>query len=71
MGCLLCDCNNENNKNKHHEKIDLSILNTSRLTTIDEIIPSSSLDYSSHIENRFIFDVNMGEGTLKELLVFQ
>ena len=47
MGCLLCDCNNENNKNKHHEKIDLSILNTSRLTTIDEIIPSSSLDYSS------------------------
>ena len=63
MGCLLCDCNNENNKNKHHEKIDLSILNTSRLTTIDEIIPSSSLDYSSHIENRFIFDVNMGEGT--------
>ena len=64
MGCLLCDCNNnENNKIKHHEKIDLSILNSSRLTTSEQLIPSSSLDFTSHIENRFIFDVNMGEGT--------
>ena len=65
MGCLLCDCNNEknNNQKKLNNKIDLSILNNSRLTTYESPIPSSSIDYSSHIENRFIFDVNMGEGT--------
>ena len=65
MGCLLCDCNNEknNNQKKLNNKIDLSILNNSRLTTYESPIPSSSIDYSSHIENRFIFDVNMGEGS--------
>ena len=68
MGCILCDCNNElkyNNINSIEDKIDLSILNNSSFltTSLDSTIPMSSLNYSTHIENRFFFDVNMGEGT--------
>ena len=68
MGCILCDCNNElkyNNLNSIEDKIDLSILNNSSFltTSLDSTLPISSLNYSTHIENRFFFDVNMGEGT--------
>ena len=64
MGCLLCDCNNEknNNQKKLNNKIDLSILNNSSNSYINQI-PCSSINNSLKIEKRFIFDVNMGEGT--------
>ena len=44
------------------DKIDLSILNSIILSSTD-ISPMNSIDISFNIENKFIFDVNMGEGT--------
>ena len=58
MGCFY-GCNK--NKNISKNKIDLSIFNKG--INNYEKIPNSLIDYSSKIENRFIFDVNMGEGT--------
>ena len=61
MGCLF-DCGKNQSKSKNNNKIDLSFLNTTSNDFINTI-PNSSLDYSSRIEHRFIFDVSMGEGT--------
>ena len=61
MGCLF-DCGKNQSKSNNKNKIDLSFLNTTGNDFINTI-PNSSLDYSSRIENRFIFDVSMGEGT--------
>ena len=58
MGCFY-GCNK--NKNISKNKIDLSIFNNG--INNYEKIPNSLIDYSSKIENRFIFDVNMGEWT--------
>ena len=63
MGCVLCDCSNEHqNLTTQSDKIDLSILNSIILSSTD-ISPMNSIDISFNIENKFIFDVNMGEGT--------
>ena len=61
MGCLF-DCGKNQSKSNYKNKIDLSFLNITGNDFINTI-PNSSLDYSSRIENRFIFDVSMGEGT--------
>ena len=61
MGCLF-DCGKNQSKSNNKNKIDLSFLNITGNDFINTI-PNSSLDYSSRIENRFIFDVSMGEGT--------
>ena len=61
MGCLF-DYGKNQSKSKNNNKIDLSFLNTTSNDFINTI-PNSSLDYSSRIEHRFIFDVSMGEGT--------
>ena len=63
MGCVFCDCSNEHqNLTTQSDKIDLSILNSIILSSTD-ISPMNSIDISFNIENKFIFDVNMGEGT--------
>ena len=63
MGCVFCDCSNEHqNFPTQSDKIDLSILNSIILSSTD-ISPMNSIDISFNIENKFIFDVNMGEGT--------
>ena len=63
MGCVLCDCSNEpQNLTTQSDKFDISILNSIILSSTD-ISPMNSIDISFNIENKFIFDVNMGEGT--------
>ena len=63
MGCVLCDCSNEHqNMNTHSDKFDASILNSIILSSTDTS-PLNTIDISFNIENKFIFDVNMGEGT--------
>ena len=63
MGCVFCDCSNEHqNMNTHSDKFDASILNSIILSSTDTS-PLNTIDISFNIENKFIFDVNMGEGT--------
>ncbi len=62
MGCCFKDCGKNQKKKRSKKNIDLSILNNSSNSFINSI-PSSTIDNSLRIEKRFIFDVNMGEGT--------
>ena len=62
MGCCFNDCGKNQKKKRSKKNIDLSILNNSSNPYINQI-PCSSINNSLKIEKRFIFDVNMGEGT--------